>query len=214
MRDSLGHVAPITIRAFDVHGTSTDAQSAAVLHHGHDEGGAAHRRHADRGLKSGSTVLVGQVGNLQTAAVTVPVTFLPFQMQHLGVDTTLVAPLGDSTQTGVATLSLRVSSVEDSASAGIVVRYALIQAPASSPNHGPAVIIQDNSGHVATADTTSASGTSSRRLVVTSAFLADPALAAGTKTDTAIVEARASYKGAELKGSPVTFVIPIRVALK
>ena len=74
------------------------------------------------------------------------------------------------------------------------------------------MFIADNTNHLATADTTTEQGTSTRRLVVISARLSDQALVAGTKTDTAIVEARASYKGAPLDGSPVRFVIPIRVA--
>ncbi len=213
MRDSLGRPAALTITAFDAAGAIiaapgsqffiTDTTKAAHLN-----GGATLV-----GDKIGSTILVGQIGNLQTAAATIQVTFRPDSMAKASKDTTLLAPAGDSTKTGAETLSLRVLSAEDSGSVGIVVRYALTHAPASLPQR-VAVEIQDNSGHVATADTTTAGGNSSRRLLVTSAFLGDQAFINGTKPDSAIVEARASYKGVELKGSPITFIIPIKVVFQ
>jgi hypothetical protein len=51
-------------------------------------------------------------------------------------------------------------------------------------------------------------------LVVNSFFLADSALAAGTKIDSAVVNATAFYRGALVAGSPVRFVVPIRVIPK
>jgi hypothetical protein len=215
MRDSNGTPAALTITAFDAAGTPTTAQGAQFFIT--DSTKAAHLAGGTMltGDKIGSTVLVGQIGNLQTAAVTVQVTYLPSKMLHTGTDSTLTAPLSrDTAIVGIATLTLRVSSAQDSASAGIVVRYALTRAPAALDPAHPAVFIADNTNRLATADTTTEQGTSTRHLVVISARLSDQALVAGTKTDTAIVEARASYKGAPLDGSPVRFVIPIRVALK
>jgi hypothetical protein len=208
MRDSNGTPAALTITAFDAAGTPTTAQGAQFFIT--DSTKAAH-------LAGGTmlTGLVGQIGNLQTAAVTVQVTYLPSKMLHTGTDSTLTAPLSrDTAIVGIVTLTLRVSSAQDSASAGIVVRYALTRAPSALDPAHPAVFIADNTNRLATADTTTEQGTSTRHLVVISARLSDQALVAGTKTDTAIVEARASYKGAPLDGSPVRFVIPIRVALK
>ena len=115
---------------------------------------------------------------------------------------------------GSATLNLLVKSALDSASQGIVVKYSLTRAPASADPAHPGVFIADNSNKRASADTTNSTGASARHLVVVWAFLSDAALLAGTKTDTAIVEARASYKGAELNGSPVRFIVPIRVSGK
>ncbi len=215
MRDSTGTPAPLTILSFDATGAHTVAPTAEFFIT--DTTKSAHLSGGNvlTGDKVGATVIVGQIGNLQTSSVTVQVTFAPFQMTHTGSDTTLVAPLsGDTTVTAAANLSLTVKSAQDSGSAGIVVHYALLRAPGSSNTKHQAVFITDNSGKPASADTTSTTGSSTRRLVVFPAFLNDPALLAGTKTDSAIIEARASYKGALLNGAPVRFVIPIRVAFK
>lgn len=215
MRDSNGTPAALTITAFDAAGTPTTAQGAQFFIT--DSTKAAHLAGGTMltGDKIGSTVLVGQIGNLQTAAVTVPVTFLPSKMAHTGTDSTLVAQLSqDTAVVGSATLTLKVSSAQDSASAGIVVRYVLTRAPTSLDPLHPAVFIADNTNHPASADTTTEQGTSTRRLIVISARLSDQALVSGTKTDTAIVEARASYKGTALDGSPVQFIVPIRVTVK
>src|SRR5262249_18962404 len=141
--------------------------------------------------------------------------FLPVKMAHTSVDSILTVPFSaDTTQTGSATLTLRVSSAQDSASQGIVVKYRLVGAPASTDVARPAVPITHNTNPLVTADTTNSAGTSSRRLVVISALLSDAALVGGAKTDTARIEASASYKGVPLNGSPVQFKIPIKVALK
>jgi hypothetical protein len=214
MRDSLGQPAPLTIIAFDAAGNQTVAAAQFFIT---DTTKASHLSGSNilTGDKLGASVLVGQVGSLQTSPVTVPVTFAPFKMVHTGTDTTLVAPLtGDTTVTASASLALRVTSAEDSASQGVVVKYALVRTLAANKDTRIAVFIADNSGKPATADTTTSSGSSTRRLVVVPAFIADQAIVAGTKTDSIIVEARASYKGAPLQGAPVRFVIPIRVALK
>jgi len=214
MRDSTGTPAPLTILAYDASGAPTIASTAEFFIT--DSSKSAHLDGSNvlTGDKIGATVIVGQIGSLQTSAVTVPVTFQPFKMAHSGTDTTLVVPVGDSSVKGSATLNLLVKSALDSASQGIVVKYSLTRAPASADPAHPGVFIADNSNKRASADTTNSSGASARHLVVVWAFLSDAALLAGTKTDTAIVEARASYKGAELNGSPVRFIVPIRVSGK
>jgi hypothetical protein len=97
----------------------------------------------------------------------------------------------------------------------MIVNYTLVSAPPSASATRPAVFLTDASNNHSTVDTSKAGGSSSRTLVVVTALLAaDTALLAGRKLDTAIVEARASYKGAPLHGSPVRFTVPIRVQLK
>jgi hypothetical protein len=221
MRDSNGVPAPFTITAFDANGVPTISPSAQFFIT--DTVKAAHLAGGNllTGDKIGSTVIIGQVGSLQTNPVTVPVTFLPSEMvktgpiSNAGPDTTLVVPLtGDTTVNRFANLSLRVLSALDSASQGIVVRYTLVRTLTPKDASRPAVIIGDDNNKPVKTDTTDGSGTASRRLVVFPALLGDAALLAGTKTDTAIVEARASYKGAELSNSPVRFIIAVRVALQ
>lgn len=217
MRDSLGNAAPITIVAFDANGKPglpTDAQFFIT-----DTTKSAHLNNNNEllGDRIGSTVMIGQIGNLQTASATIPVTYLPFKMVHTSPDTGLTAPAtSDTSASAFAGITLSVTSAQDSGSTGIVVHYALLYAPATVANaKHPAVFIADNSGHLATTDTTTPGGSSQRRLTVFPALLADEAaLAAGTKKDSAIVEARASYKGALLNGAPIRFVVPIRVAFK
>jgi len=215
MLDSNGTPAPLTIIAYDANGQPmaaaatqffiTDTTKAAQLSGGN----------ILTGVKIGSTIIVGQVGSLQTSPVTVPVTYAPAKMAKTSPETTVVAPLtGDTTVTTVVPIALRVSSAADSGSQGTVVKYALTRTLAANKSTRVAVFIADNTGKPASADTTAAGGTSTRRLVIVPAFLADAALLGGTKTDSLIVQARASYKGAPLQNSPVTFVIPIRVALK
>jgi hypothetical protein len=63
-------------------------------------------------------------------------------------------------------------------------------------------------------DTTDGAGTATRRLVVVAPLLGDKDVVGGTKPDSAIVEVRATYKGVALSGSPVRFVVPIKVGLK
>jgi hypothetical protein len=215
MRDSLGQKAALTIIAFNSAGDTIVAPGAQFFIT--DTTKAAHLNSGTTlvGDKIGSTVLVGQIGSLQTSAVTVPVTFKPAAMFKTSTDSVppafLPAPAGDSTKTGTTNLSLRVLSAQDSGSVGIVVSYTITHAPASARSQRPAVTIQDNASHVATADTTLGGGNSSRRLVVTAAFLGDQAFINGTKPDSAVVEAHASYKGVELANSPIRFVIPIKV---
>jgi hypothetical protein len=212
MRDSNGTPAPLTITAFDANGVPTIATGAQFFIT--DTVKAAHLAGGTllTGDKIGSTIVVGQVGSLQTNPVTVPVTFLPSKMVKVSTDTTLVVPFSrDTTSTKFADMALRVLSAADSASQGIVVRYTIARTLTPKDQSKPAVIIGGDDNKPAKSDTTDASGSASRRLIVFPALLGDSALLAGTKTDTAIVEARASYKGAELNGSPVRFIIAIRV---
>jgi len=214
MRDSLGHVAPLNIIAFNSARDTIVAVGAQFFIT--DTTKAAHLNGGTTlvGDKIGSTIVLGQVGNLQTATVTVPVTFKPVTMLKTSTDSTLpVTPIGDSTKTVATTLSLRVLSDQDSGSVGIVVSYTVTHAPASLPQH-LAVMVQGNSGHLATADTTTPGGNSARRLVVTSAFFGDQAFINGTKPDSAVVEARASYRGVELQNSPIKFIIPIKIVFQ
>jgi hypothetical protein len=214
MRDSVGHVAPLNIIAFNSARDTIVAVGAQFFIT--DTTKASHLNAGTTlvGDKIGSSVIVGQLGNLQTSAVTVPVTFKPARMLKTSVDSTLPVPgTGDTTKTAFTTLGLHVLSAGDSGSVGIVVSYTVTHAPASLPQH-LAVMVQDNAGHLATADTTTGGGNSARRLVVFPAFLGDQAFVNGTKPDSAIVEAHASYRGVELQNSPIKFIIPIKVVIQ
>jgi hypothetical protein len=217
LRDTTGAIAPLDVVAYDAAGSPISGQTPRFfitdsLRRGHLT--------ADTRFVIGDSIgilhVVGQVGPLQTPVVNVQVTYAPATLKKLGSDSTLVAPLGADSSSSIGRVVLPVSllAANDSASQGFIVHYSLIRAPATrTDKKSPAVFIADNSGGLATADTTTPSG-ASRRLTVISAFLADAQLLSGAKTDTAIVEARVVYKGALVSGAPVRWIVPIRVGLK
>jgi hypothetical protein len=220
MRDSLGKAAPLTVIAYD--GNNAPLTDISPLFFISDTTHTAHLNGGNVlvGDKPGSVQLIGQIGALQTPPATVPVTFAPTKIvaAPLPQDDTLRAPFPlDSTTSiksvsiGVLVLGVPLPGGTDSVSQGFVVKYDLKSAPATKAgSKSPAVYLADNNGHVATADTTHASG-ASRNLTVNSFFLADPALLGGTKVDSAVVEVSTKYKGVLVSGSPVRFVIPIKV---
>jgi len=217
MRDSTGAPATLSVIAYDANGAKitdlatqffvTDTGAPATL----DAAGIL------TGTKLGTVHVVGQIGALQTPVVAIPITVAPKLIaRRSGTADTLIAPLStDSTQRGRDTAAVTVSGDSSVGAAGFIVKYALVYAPSTaSTSKSPAVFLADDQGNASTVDTTDASGHASRSVVVVSAFLADPALLAGTKVDSAVVTAQTSYKGALVSPSPIRFVIPIVVRLK
>ncbi|MEO7085196.1 MAG: hypothetical protein ABI442_07215 [Gemmatimonadaceae bacterium] len=213
MRDSTGAVAPLRVVAYDANGKLLGDIAADFFIT--DTGTVARIGGKNLvGLKLGTVHVIGQIGTLQTPSVSIPVTVAPTALAEIAPTTdTLVVPItGDSaTSMATATLVATLHGANDSTAQGFVVKYTIVSAPLTkSGSASPAVYIADDAGHVATADTSNASGVS-RRLIVNAVFLADNALAAGTKTDSAVVTLTAMYRGAVVPGSPVRFAIPIKV---
>jgi hypothetical protein len=218
MRDSNGAPAPLAVTAYDANDAPLSGLSAQffvtdTLHIAHID--AENRVFGD---KIGTTRILGQIGSLQTSAVTVPVTYAPDHIAIAGRADSLNAPLGADSATSVGTLSLPVSvkSAQDSAAQGFIVKYAIVHAPATVAGaKSPAVYLTSESGTLASADTSDGSGQASPRLVVNSLFLAARdtlyATAQTGKKDSVIVEASAKYKGVPLSGSPVRFVVKVTV---
>jgi len=218
MRDSTGAPATLSVIAYDANGAKitdlatqffvTDTGAPATL----DASGML------TGTKLGTVHVVGQIGALQTPVAAIPVTVAPKLIARTAATIdTIRAPLStDSTQRAHADIGVTVSGdSSDQKAAGFIVKYTLVYAPAtSSTSKSPAVFLAGDQGTASTVDTTDASGLASRSVVVVSAFLADPALLAGTKVDSAVVTAQTSYKGALVSPSPIRFVIPIVVRLK
>src|SRR5207253_2248797 len=125
-------------------------------------------------------------------------------------DTLRVPITGDSASSmASAALAVTLRGAGDSAAQGFLVKYVLVKAPLTKTgSSSPAVYLADDGGHLSTVDTSDASG-ASRKLVVNATLLADQALVAGQKTDSAVVTASASYRGAPVSGSPIRFVVPI-----
>jgi hypothetical protein len=205
MRDSAGAPAPLRVEAFDVNGTAVPGQTSAffVLDRG---------AHVDAtGMFFGdslSTVrVVGTIAGLQTPTANVVVTVAPDTVTRFGTgDTTSIhAAAGDSTKTQSGPLSVVVRNRTGAGASGFVIRYRIIYSPpARSTTLGVAYLGDDQSRPTAV-DTTDASGAASRRAVLRGAQL-------GTdKPDSIVVQASVTYKGVAVKGSPVRFVIPVKV---
>ena len=216
MRDSLGKTAPLRVIAYDANDTpipNSSAQffitdSAAV---GHLNNGVV------IGDKQGSIHVVGQVGNVQTNPVTVPITIAPAKLALSGKIDTLKVPsfsLSDTTtrSVGSATIVVTLRGAGDTASVGFVVKYELQKAPATISASIPGIFFSDDGTKVSPVDTTDGAG-ASRKLFVRSWLLSDQALRAGTKVDSAVVVVTTSYKGAPVPGSPIRIVIPIKGTL-
>ena len=226
MRDSTGAVARVSVIGYDANGAPMQPSQYTAQFFITDTGRAAVAHFNLAGLLIGDTLgqvhVVGQIGNLQTPVTPIYVTPLPTTITRVSPSPdTVAAPFSsDTTIAGGGKTTQLLVSVTGAGGAnagvqGLFVHYALVSAPPSASPNAPAVLLQNGQGMATTIDTTKAGGTSSLNLVVVTALLApDTALLAGHKLDTAIVEARASYKGMPLQGSPVRFILPIQVQLK
>jgi hypothetical protein len=212
MRDSTGTVAPLVITAFDANGNPAVAPGAQFFITDTTKAATLALSNLLIGDRLGSTIIIGQLGTLQTSPVTLPVTNRPAKLVKVSADSTLVVPFSQFDSVSAASVvSLNVLSAQDSASQGIIVRYTVARTLSPGNPQRPAVVIADANGKPGTADTSSSTGSSSRHILVFPALLGDSSLRAGTKTDTMIIEARASYAKAELANSPIRFIIPVRV---
>ncbi len=220
MRDSNGVVAPITVIAFDGAGKPVQAGVhlfiTDTLEFSHV--GANNILVGD---SIGTTRLLGQVGTLPTVVAPIPVTYAPSKLVP-NPDTSnhgINAPAGPDSASTIdkAPVSVKVLSSNDKGSQGMIVRYQILQAPATRPDiHTPAVFLANAEQNLkpSAVDTTDADGIATRSVVVISNFFADPALRAGTRTDSAIVLVSSKYKGVDLLGSsPLRIVVPITVTL-
>lgn len=202
MRDSTGAAAPLRIIAYGLNGDPLDPQPIPTF----ILGGTAAHLEADSflvGDQAGAKVgIVAAVGGIQTLADSVPVILEP---------DTLVA--ADSTR-HVKTWSLAGDTVINSAELNTIVRhfgatdtsavdhvivdYELVSAPPANSGNGASVVLMR--GNVpSTRDTTSGGGRASR--------VARMRIAAFSDTlDSAIVVARASYRGVVLGSVQFTVV--------
>ena len=213
MRDSNGTPAPVGLTAYDVNGLPI--HSATPQFFITDSGGVAHldANHNLVGDRLGVVHLFGQIGSLQTAIANVPVTSAPFKLSRNSSTDTLNAPFPTDSAASIKSVPFSVSlkSAGGAPSQGFIVRYVLQHAPASLPSAtGPAVYLANSAGKLSTVDTTDASGNGNHFLVVNSLALADQALLAGTKIDSAVISASTAYRGA-IVDAPQTFVIRIKV---
>ncbi|MEP6494046.1 MAG: hypothetical protein ABJF01_15290 [bacterium] len=216
MRDSLGVAAPLSVVAYD--GNDAKISDIKPLFFISDTSHTAHLKDGAVlvGDRLGFVQLIGQVGGLQTPPVSVPVTVAPTTFARvLNTDPTkgdtLFAPPSTDSAASIGRVALAVSlrGVGDTASQGFVVRYKLLQdpaPPATKPGATtPAVYLATDPAHIASIDTTDATGAT--LLLVVNAFY----LANQKPLDSAVVEVSTSYKGVPVAGSPIRIVVPIKV---
>ena len=218
MRDTSGNAATPSVIAYDGTGTPvtgfpptffvTDSNpvltfnSAGVL--------AA-------GTRVGTGHVIGQIGNVQTPSATIYVTVPPTTLAStvVGSDTLRLVISADSA-TSMASYAMSVAvrggagTAADSGIGGAIVRYRMVSAPFASRTSALASYIADDANNPSVVDTTDATGLASRKLIVNSRFLADSLLLRGQKLDSVIVEARMKYRGVDLAGSPLRFVIKVK----
>lgn len=216
MRDSAGNRAPLRVIAYDAN--DAPIPSVATQFFVVDSGAVGHIASGIViGDKLGSIHIIGQVAGVQTTPVTVPITVAPTKFALTGKIDTLRVPsagINDTTSksVGFATIAVTLRGVGDTASLGFIVRYELTKAPATIASSIPGIFFSDDGTKVSAVDTTDGAG-ASRKLYVRSWLLADQALRAGSKVDSAVVMVSTSYKGAPVSGSPIRVVIPIKGTL-
>ena len=203
MRDSTGAPAPLRVIAFDQAGDTVSGAKTTffLLDHG---------AHVDAaGLLYGdslSTVrVVGEVAGVQTSIATVTVTSPPDTVINTAPAADTLHISTDTTKSRSSALSLKLQSVSGAPAQGFLVHYAVLYAPPTAAGETPAVYIGNDVSALSPVDTTDAAGAASHRY----AYLRLRAIA-GTP-DSVVVEATIQYKGLAVRGSPLRYVIPVRL---
>jgi hypothetical protein len=200
LRDSLGVVRPITVSAFNFQGGAIP--SPQVRFSAADRG-----IHVDSvsGVVTGDSVRTGarvivRVGTIQSP-VQIAVSLRPDSAAPLNARDSLLYSLTDTTVnvSNAMGLTLLHGRGTDSAVVGYKVSFRLI-----SPAGTIAQLVNDNGATGTTADTTDASGNATRRVKLNVAQLT-------SATDSVIVQASASYRGVQVRGSPVRLVLKYKL---
>lgn len=213
MKDSTGTDAPITIYAFDSQGRVLTNQAIEItvidpsVHV--DQFGFLHGLQLD---SAGARIVAG-VGTIQTPQTRVPVTVHP-DIASTTASTASInfpVPVTDSSNNANWSPNLDVtitgagpSNIQQGAQ-GFIVKYSITRSPAGVGGAATTYLIDSDASKKTSRDTTNSSGKASRRVVLRTGLLADPA-----KTDTIVVRATASYAGLVIGGFPIDFTIQIK----
>lgn len=212
MRDSLGIPAPLSITAFDDAGNPIPGEPVAFV--ALDTTISVDVDGLVRGLfrdSLGGRVVAG-AGSLQTLPARIIVTVKP-DTAIKGTEATQINfdLLADTTsQTNRSPLlAVTVTGAGGVGAQGFIVSYEITRSPPPRIAGVPTAYLADEGVKASTRDTTDLRGAAGRR-VIFRANLADAELAAGTRTDTVVVRATVRYAGADVAGSPVDFIIPVK----
>lgn len=211
MRDSLGNPSPVSITAFDANGGVSDVTPVYLALDTTvkvDADGTVHGVTRD----SLGGRIVGGAGGLQTPPARVIVTIAPTTVEK-GAAATFIQFVNtdpDSTkQTNwAAALEVTVNGASAAPAQGYVVTYSVVESPDPQVAGTPTAYVGDEAARTMWRDTTDTKGIASRRVVLRQAAIAD-AIRNGSRPDSIIVRATVKYLGADVPGSPVTFVVPV-----
>ncbi len=212
MRDTNGVATAPSLVEFDATGTATVATDARFFTT--DTAPVATFNSSGQlvGNALGTVQVIGQIGRLQTPSIQVTVISSPPDslVNNVPDSAQLALPGTKDSASSIAqlTLAVTVDAVDLTTVPGVLVTYTL--SPHASTQKYMAVYLTDasNTPQQKLVDTTKVGGTSSRNLIVIGSALPADRLVAG---DTAVVTISAKYKGAPLKGAPLTLKIPILV---
>lgn len=209
MRDSLGHVAPL--HAVVYNGNGAVIANPSVQYIALDTGltiGAGALLTAQ--ARSGPVRLIASAGGIQSKPLTVKITRRPDTVIVTGkpVDTLFYDYKGalafDSPKLGVKLVTNDTGGGVNT-TAGWLVSYQLLfdgQVVPLNDTTTVASLIHQTTASLSHVDTTAADGTAARRIRLRLARLTDTTSAARF-----VVIATVRYKGAAVRGSPVTFVL-------
>ncbi len=196
LRDSTGVVKPITVSAFNYQGGA--AQSPKLRFAAADRG---IRVDSLTGIVTGDSVrssarIIVTVGSIQ-APITLGVALRPDSLAGMNARDSLSYSLLDTTVNVSPAMSVKLLHGRggDSAVVGYRVSFSIIR-----PTGSIAQLLNDAGVAGSTADTTDATGVASRRIKLNVAQLT-------AVSDSVVVLASASYRGAPVKGSPVRLVL-------
>lgn len=217
MRDSLGNAAPLQIAAYDGSGNVLSGVKPAFFLL---DTGLAVIDSAGRFISTGPTSstgarVVATLDGLQTPPVPVPISVAPaFIMLTPGISDTLCALYSnepDSTKTVSPPLSVTVKGSDSVSTAqGFIAIYSLRYSPASMDSV-PTAYLSDDTGRPMARDTSKANGQTGRRVDLRFEKLANDSIRTGLESDSIGVDVSVLYRGSALPGSPIHFVVPIRV---
>ncbi|HET7457780.1 MAG TPA: hypothetical protein VFJ74_09000 [Gemmatimonadaceae bacterium] len=210
LRDPItGAVAPLTAQAFNSRGDTIS--NAPFTFFPRDTGGAlqvvgGNLLYAAK-LQATNPGVVASLNGLQLTR-TIAIVLRPDALHRTNDSVPTIGLVGTDDVGNVSKDSLRVRVVHDTSTADSTVRSWLVffSVVDSAPAIADSVRLINGQGNRSTVDTTDAAGLASRQVRV----YAKAGTLVGT-TDSVIVQASAKYRGAELRGSPVTFAVPLVV---
>jgi len=212
MRDSLGAPSPVSITAFGSNGEAIAGEPITYVALDPtvtiDDDGTIHGVSKDT---LGGRIVAG-AGGLQTPPLRVVVTIAPTTVTKSPAATSIqfvnTEPDTSKNTNWSDPLVLTLTGAAGALAQGYIVTYSLMETPDPEVAGTPTAYIGDDTAKPMSRDTTNTKGEASRRVILRQSAVAT-ATRSGSKTDSVIVRATVKYLGADIAGSPVTFIVPV-----